>query len=270
MRSAATTADRSRFNLVFEDDFDGAGLDPDRWIPAYLPQWSKPDLAAARYEVRDSTLRLLIDADQPPWCPELDGDLRVSSIQTAVYSGPAGSRIGTHPFHPEAVVRSPQVERRLYTPDGGLIEVRLRAPADPRLMVSLWMIGIGDEPEHSGEICVVEIFGRDVRRNGAGAGVGMGIHPFEDPTLTENFERVDLAIDVGEPHVYSVGWSADRVAWYVDDRRVRVVDQAPGYPLQLMLGIYELPRDDGGEDPRDPADYPKAFEVDWVRGSRPS
>jgi hypothetical protein len=32
-----------------------------------------------------------------------------------------------------------------------------------------------------------------------------------------------------------------------------------------MLGIYEFPVDD---DPRDPAAYAKAFEVDWVRVSR--
>ncbi len=257
--------DRPDRELVFEDDFDGAGLDPDRWIPGYLPQWGTPDRTAARYEVRDGTLRLLIEADQPPWCPELDGDLRVSSIQTALFSGPAGSRIGTHPFHPDAVVRTPQAERRLYTPNGGLIEVRLRAPADPRLMVSLWMIGIGDEPDHSGEICVVEIFGRDVHANGAGAAIGMGIHPFEDPALTDDFERVELPIDMGEPHIYAVDWSTDRVTWFVDDRRVRVVEQSPAYPLQLMLGIYEFPPEHG-DDPRDPAGYPKAFDVDWVRG----
>jgi hypothetical protein len=97
----------------------------------------------------------------------------------------------------------------------------------------------------------------------------MGIHPFEDPALTEEFQRVYLPIDVGEPHVYSVDWSPGRVAWFVDDRRVRGVEQSPAYPLQLMLGIYELPPD-AGDDPRDPADYPKAFEVDWVRGSRRS
>jgi len=35
--------------------------------------------------------------------------------------------------------------------------------------------------------------------------------------------------------------------------------------MQLMLNIYELPVDD---DARNPADYPKAFEVDWVQVSR--
>ena len=270
MTASLEPLDRSRFELVFEDEFDGRELDPGQWIPHYLPQWSTPDRTAARYEIRDGRLRLRIDADQPPWCPELDGDLRVSSIQTAVFSGPVGSRIGTHPFHPEAVVRTPQQERRPYAPTGGLIEIRMRAPADPRLMVALWMIGIGDEPEHSGEICVAEIFGRDVQPDGTRAAVGMGIHPFDDPALTDEFERVDLAIDVGDFHDYSVDWSADRVTWFVDDRVVRVVDQSPGYPLQLMLDIYEFPTEppEAAGD-RDPSAYPKVFEVDWVRGFRP-
>ena len=160
----------------------------DRSLPPAV-EHAGPD--GARYELRDGTLRLRIDADQPPWCPELDGDLRVSSIQTATFSGPLGSTVGTHPFHPAARVRTPQPERRLYTPEGGLIEVRMRALDDPRVMVALWMIGIGDAPERSGEICVAEIFGRNVGPDRAR--VGMGIHPFEDPALTDDFEEVELA-----------------------------------------------------------------------------
>ena len=41
-------------------------------------------------------------------------------------------------------------------------------------MVALWMIGFEDEPERSGEICIVEIFGRDVAAGPRA--VGMGIH----------------------------------------------------------------------------------------------
>jgi Glycosyl hydrolases family 16 len=260
----STTLDRSVFELEFEDAFDGDSLDERRWLPHYLPHWSTPDRTAARHEIRDGHLRLLIEADQPPWCPELDGDLRVSSIQTAVFAGPVGTAIGQHRFAPGAVVRTEQVNRTLYTLDRGLTELRARALDDPRVMVALWMIGVGDNPVRSGEICVAEIFGRDVRPDGAR--VGMGIHPFEDPDLVDDFTAVDLSIDVRMPHTYSASWTADGVAWYVDDRLVRVVDQSPGYPLQLMLGIYEFPAN--APDQRRPADYPKAFAVDWVRGYR--
>ena len=256
--------DRSRFELEFEDDFDEPSLDESKWIPEYLPHWSTPDRTSARYTIAESRLRLLIEADQPPWCPELDGELRVSSIQTAEFAGPLGSSIGGHPFHPQARVRTPQVDRRLYTPYLGLIELRCRAPVEPRLMAALWMIGVGDPPEQSGELLVAEIFGRDA--GPTSARVGMGVHPFGDSTIVDDFEAVEIPIDVREAHTYSAAWTEARVGWYVDDRLVRVVEQSLTYPLQLMLGFYEFPID--GPDARRPEEYPKAFEIDWVRGYR--
>jgi hypothetical protein len=257
--------DRSGFELEFDEAFEGSALDERRWVAAYLPHWSTPDRTAARYSIADGRLRLRIEADQAPWCPELDGDLRVSSIQTAEFAGPVGSSIGGLRFSPDAVVRSPQVNRSLYAPRYGLVELRCRALDDPRLMVALWMIGLGDALEHSGEICVAEIFGRDVVRERAR--VGMGVHPFDDPSLVDDFVPVDVAIDVRELHTYSAAWWRDGVAWYVDDQLVRTVDESPAYPLQLMLSLYQFPTD--GPDDRASRDYPKVFEVDWVRGYRP-
>ena len=40
---------------------------------------------------------------------------------------------------------------------------------------------------------------------------------------------------------------------------IKTVEEAPDYPMQLMLGLYEL--EPGG-------DYPKELVVDHVRGSR--
>ena len=81
-----------RFELEFEDTFDGEALDRGRWLPYYLPHWSSRDHARARYELRGGTLRLRIEADQEPWCPEFDGDVRVSSLQTGAFAGPAHMR----------------------------------------------------------------------------------------------------------------------------------------------------------------------------------
>jgi hypothetical protein len=259
----AQTLDRTGFEVEFEDDFDRPTLDATRWLPHYLPHWSTPDRTAARYEMRDGVLRLLIEADQAPWCPELDGDLRVSSLQTGVFAGPVGSTVGQLRFHPDVVVRTAQQDRALYATHHGLIETRMRALDDPRAMVALWMIGLEDEPERSSEICVAEIFGRTVAPDSAR--IGMGVHPFGDPAITDDFAAEEVRIDVRAWHTYSADWTDDRVAWYVDDRLIRVVDQSATYPMQLMLGIYEFPVDD---DQRRPADYPKVFEVDWVRVSR--
>jgi len=140
------------YALAFEDAFGGDQLDLDRWVPHYLPQWSSRERAAARFGLGDGFLRLRIEADQEPWCPELDGEIRVSSLQTGVFAGPPGSTVGQHRFDPRAVVREAQENRRLYTPQYGRIELRAKASEDPSTMVALWMIGYADEPDRSAEI----------------------------------------------------------------------------------------------------------------------
>ena len=244
----------------FEDTFENGTLDPGRWLPWYLPQWSSRERAAARYEVGGGRLRLLIAADQEPWCPELDGETRVSSLQTGVFAGPLGSRIGQHRFHEAAVVTEEQPESRLYTPRYGRVELRARIAPDPATMGALWLIGFEDEPQRSGEICVCELFGRDA--GWSEAGVGMGIHPFGDPELADDHELVRLPLDVSDFHVYAAEWRPGRATFCVDEQVVKESGQAPDYPLQLMLDIYEFP--ESAERP--PEDYPKVFEVDYVRG----
>ena len=252
------------YELEFEDTFEGETLDRSRWLPWYLPQWSSRERAAARYRLRDGCLRLLIEADQEPWCPELDGGVRVSSLQTGLYAGPLGSAVGQHRFHPDAVVREEQENVRLYTPRYGVVELRATAIDDPRNMVALWMIGYEDEPQRSAEICVCEIFGSEVAPDHAL--VGVGVHPFGDPEIVDDHTKERLAIDVREFHTYAAEWTPERVRFFVDGELVKTVEQSPGYPMQLMLNIYEFPAEPGVADG---GTYPKEFVVDYVRGYRP-
>ncbi|WP_166876363.1 glycoside hydrolase family 16 protein [Salinibacterium sp. ZJ450] len=252
--------DRSRYLLEFSDDFTGAELDRSKWIPHYLPQWSSRDLSAARYRIADGRLTLLIEEDQPAWAPELNGGLRVSNLQTGVFAGPVGSAIGQHQFAPGLRVSESQPEQRLFTPHFGLIEARIAATSDPRSMVALWMIGFEDEPEHSAEICVFEIFGSELTPDAAI--VGMGVHPFGDPGIRDDFRKVPVALDAREFHTYGAEWMPHEVRFFIDDELVTSVEQSPNYPMQLMLNIYEFEGEPSGA-------YPKAFQVDWVRGYRP-
>jgi Glycosyl hydrolases family 16 len=188
--------------------------------------------------------------------------VRVSSLQTGLFAGPLGSDVGQHRFNPAARVREEQENVRLYTPQYGRIEVRARATDDPDGMVSLWMVGLGDEVERSGEICVCEIFGRDVHDDRAA--VGVGVHPFGDPQLRDDFRRVTLALDARDFHTYAADWTPEGVTFLVDGAPVAAVDQSPSYPLTLMLGIYAFPpTGEGGR-------HPKVFVVDHVRGSAPA
>lgn len=251
-----------RHGLEFEDTFVDDALDERLWVPHHLPQWSSRELSAARYEVGGGRLRLLIEADQGPWCPEFDGGVRVSSLQTGVFAGPVGSKVGQHRFNPDVVVREAQEDVRLYTPLYGRIELRARFTDDPRCMAALWMIGYEDEPERSAEICVCEVFGRDVGAHEAR--VGMGVHPFGDPRIADEWAAETVPIDAREFHVYAAQWTPEGVSFFVDGERIKTVGQSPSYPMQLMLGLYEFPGEDGTRQ----GPYPKEFVVDYVRGYR--
>ena len=256
---------REGYVLAVEDLFDGDELDRGLWLPYYLPHWSSRAASAARYRLGDGALHLVVEQDQPPWCPEFDGGVRVSSLQTGEFCGPVGSPAGQLRFNPAAVVREEQDAVRLYTPQYGFFEVRARMDLDPSAMAALWMIGFEDAPERSGEICVFEIFGRDV--DDGTARVGMGVHPWADPALTDDFAQVPLPIDVREFHTYATEWTPERVSFLVDDEVVRVVQQSPAYPMQLLLDVYAFPGDDGGPPP---GPWPKELVVDSFRGWRPA
>ena len=250
---------RSKYELDFLDSFEGDELDSSRWLPTYLPQWSDRQRSAARYEQRGGRLRLLIEEDQLPWSPEHNGGLRVSNLQTGVFSCPVGSDVGQHHFTGGLRVSEAQEEQRLYTPLYGIVEARVAAPADRNCMVALWMIGFEDQPERSAEICIFEIFGREVEATSAV--IGLGLHPFADERISDEFVKVPMSIDASKFHTYSVEWLPGEVRFYVDDELVAKMDQAPDYPMQLMLNLYEF--ESTAEE-----DYPKSFEVDWVRGYR--
>ena len=244
-----------------DETFPGDDLDPDVWFPYYLPHWSSRAESRATYAVRDGELHLTIPVGQAAWCADLhDEPLRVSCVQTGSRSGPVGSTVGQQPFRPGLVVREEQPTMWGYTPEYGQIDIRMRGTVTARSMVAVWMVGIEDRPERSGEICIAEIFG-DAVGDGSAA-VGMGIHRFRDPSLREEFAAVRLALDVAEFHTYGVDWRPGSVLFAVDGRPVRQVAQAPAYPMQLMVGVFDFPAK--GSDSEHPA-VPELI-VSHVRG----
>lgn len=261
----AARLDRSRYRLAVEERFAGPELDASRWLPEYLPHWSTPDRSRARYRLGGDGLELRVDHAQPAWSPEFDGELRVSNLQTGSFAGPVGSAIGQHRYRDGLVVRTAVPEQRLWQPRYGLIEVRLRPSLHPRALTALWLIGHEAEPEQSGELCVVELFGGEIDDAGT-TSIGVGVHPFGDPRLREEHRRVPIAGDARGWRTYSLEWMPGAARWYVDDVLIAEVDQSPDYPLQLMLDLYDLPLE-GTE--RDPAAYPMTAGVAWVREWQP-
>ena len=113
--------------------------------------------------------------------------MRVSGIQSGVFSAEVGSTIGQQPFRDGAVVREYQPAHWGWTPEYGLLEVRARMDLSPRSMAAVWMVGLEGEPTQSAEICIFEVFGDALDPGGPPAAVGMGVHPFRDPAIADEF-----------------------------------------------------------------------------------
>ncbi|WP_109209693.1 MULTISPECIES: GNAT family N-acetyltransferase [Microbacterium] len=243
-----------------DERFGEGVLDEKLWWPYYLPHWSSRERAAAKYSIAPDALELAIDADTAPWSPEFDGGNRVSHLQTGQFSGRRGSAVGQHRFREGLAVREEQPERRLHLPRFGVIEVRMAAVRHPDVMVAFWPIGFEDAPERSGELCIAEIFGREL--DDEGGWVGVGVKAQHDPRLRDDFEKVRVEGDLTEMHDYAVEWTPDALRFFIDHRWVKTVRQRIDYPVQLMLDLYEFPRADGT---RDTAALPHTMRVERVR-----
>jgi hypothetical protein len=215
---------------IFQDDFGGGRLSPERWVDHYLPQWTTPERSRARVAVGDAGLELRIEADQLPW-RELDGPMRVSNVQTGTFSGPVGSRVGTHRHRLEGLeVVTAQPVRRLWTPTGGRVQVTAGASSDPTCMLGIWLVGFeAFGPQDSGEICLAEVFGDRIDQGRSTVRTGIKAH--HDPRLTTDLSDVVLPIDATEPHTYAADWDGTGVRLAVDGSTVKTSSQVLAYEV---------------------------------------
>ena len=226
---------------TIEERFVGGQLDQAVWTPAYLPAWSSTREAAAAYDLVAEGLRLTIPPEHPLWCPDLHEEpLRVSAVQSGTWSGPVGRTRGQQPFRDGLLVREAQTPRWGFTPRYGRVEIECRARLSERSMFSAWMVGLELEPDDCGEICLVEVFG-DTLADGPVAALGHGIKRIRDPRLRQDFLADPRPIDITEFHVYAVDWRPDEVVFLLDGERLRTVPQAPRYPMQLIIGVFDFP-----------------------------
>ena len=252
-------AERDGYRLVFDENFTSPEINTSRWFPYYLPQWSSKEKSKPSYKIANGHLTLTITPEQAPWCPEFNGQVKCSSIQTGVYSGSLGSPNGQHRFNSACRVREEQKMLKLYTPQYGYFEIRAKAKIGSNHVAAFWLIGFEDTPEKSGEICIMELKGKNVSNNSCIN--GYGIHPFGDDDLTDQFfeDRFEIAAD--HFNIYAVEWKPEEVRFFLNNQLVRSISQSPAYDMQLMLNIYEL-----HPSPTDSKQSPPELVVDYIRG----
>nr|WP_218910701.1 glycoside hydrolase family 16 protein [Nocardioides thalensis] len=221
-------------------------------MPHYLPAWSSREATAAAYRLDGAGLTLEIPVDHPLWCPDdHHPPLRVSGIQSGSWSGPVGSSRGQQRYREGLVVLAEEPRFEGWLPRSGRVAIRARMTLSHRSMAALWLAGFEDDPEQlqCGELCVFEVFGRALGPPGApSAEVGVGIKPFRDPALADDFAAPRVDVDVAEPHTYAVDWDADEAVFTVDGQEVRRCARPPTYPMQLMLAVFDFPDWSTGDD----------------------
>jgi hypothetical protein len=251
--------------MAFVDDFDGPDLDTSVWLPHYLPMWSSREATRASYRLEESCLVLDIPPDHGVWLPEDHSPpLRLSGVQSGNRSGPVGSADGQQSVHDGQLVREEQPPFEGHLQAGGHLEIRCRMTLSPRSMAAFWLCGFEDEPGRCGEICVTEVFGKDVVP-GESAEVGVGLKQIRDPDLAQDFAAPRLPIDVAELHTYAVDWDAHHAVFRVDDVVVRRCANPPTYPLQMMVAVFDFPEWSTGDDDH----LVPALTVDRISGNRP-
>ncbi|TFE01187.1 glycoside hydrolase family 16 protein [Jeotgalibacillus sp. R-1-5s-1] len=254
--------EKEGFRLIFNDDFNQSELDLTKWLPFYLPQWSSRERSKANYRIENSELKLLITENQQPWCPELNGEIKVSNLQTGVYSGPRGSKLGQHRFSEHCTVNEEQAPEHLFIPQYGYFEIRVKGLATAENVCAFWMIGFEDHPERSAEICPFELKGWNVKEKTCI--LGYGLRAFSDPLIQDEFFEREFEYDPTDYHIYGFEWSKKGVSFFLDNQLIHHSSQSPSYPMQMMLNIYEIPQKNS--DGKKEKHYPYEFSVDYVRG----
>lgn len=245
---ALAADDISRWQLVWQDEFDAKTLDLSRWeFEVNARGGGNNELQY--YITNNAQLK--------------DGKLFIEA-RSERFTGPEGTRNYT----------SSRIRTR-FKGDWkyGRFEVRAKLPQGRGLWPAIWMLPTdnvyGGWP-HSGEIDIMELVGHEPNK-------AHGTLHYSDPSKGHVYKGTNYSLTTGTFagafHVFRLDWEPDRMRWYVDDKlfqaqtnwRTRGRDfPAPfdqRFHLLLNLAL-------GGNWPGNPdekTDFPQVMIVDYVR-----
>ena len=248
----STPLNKNGYTLVFDDEFDSAGLDSSKWLSEYLPHASDmTEGCKANYEIKDGCLNLIIDENSSDYACYTS--MKVSSIQTFEKNG----------LHPGARQMRDVEAFNGFSCKYGYFEMRAKLPdCGGGGHVAWWLTGIQDDTDttdsaHTGEIDIIENWLSTPNT------FSPRVHPWNDEKLSEFGKDVKLSGDfVNNYHIYALDWTPKHLKFYVDGRLIAKTDNSPDYEMCMYLGVYTDCDWDGG---RDNGVHPKTFSVDYVR-----
>lgn len=232
--------------VLFEDAFDGPGLDTAAWNTCHW--W---DDAGCTIETNDELEWYL-----PSQVQVRDGVLAL----TAERADTRGSDGELYPYRSGMVTTGPPTYRdsdSRFAFTYGTVEARVRVPEGAGLWSALWLLPASRESRP--EIDVLEIVGSAPRE------LLMHFHP-ADPAVPADGESVTL------PPAPASGWRDVRLEWVPGELRwfvdgvpvwTRTGDDVPDEPMYLVANL-AVGGVLGGP-PDDPSAFPATYAIDHVR-----
>ncbi|RDB46964.1 family 16 glycosylhydrolase [Tsukamurella tyrosinosolvens] len=257
----ANPVERSGYQVVTQDEFDGSTLDESKWIADYLPHWTAPGVGKPNYVIEDGKLKLRVTKEQGPWSPDRDGALRTSSIQTM-------NKDWIHQFAAAKTLDHSVPTEYRQAQRYGYFEIRAKVQAGSGHHSAFWMVGTqpdqgkgaGKSSKMNAEIDIFEILGQDPTK------ILFNLHNLEDPKQKKHSQKIDAGVDLSKSfHVYGLEWEPGSLKLYLDNKLVGTKDTSPDYPMLTFLGQYEGREGNWTGEFDSSVPYPKEFAVDYYR-----
>lgn len=279
----AATAEASKWNLVWEDQFDGKKLDMDKW--SYEKDcWGGGNEERQCYtdrkknvQVKDGVLQITAREERftSHALPQSKWKMRKDAKKSA-----------TKPYTSGRIRTIAKGDWRY-----GRIEVRAKLPTGQGIWPAIWML---PSDEHygpwaaSGEIDIMEAINLGAACEDCEGGIENRVHgtlhyggkwPLNKHSGTETV--LPGAID--DFYTYAVEWSAGKISWFVNDELYATQTgedwysdgkKAAGRPfapfdqrfhLILNVAVGGKWPEEHNEKGLNREDFPKTMEVDWVR-----
>lgn len=278
-RDVAVPVNLADYQLMFQDNFNGASLDPLKWNTRFLwGPWllinneeqyyvdaNGLDTGAGYSPFAVSGGNLTITAQASSLSPSSVPSAQPPAIDPLFASVNFGHTSNLNP--PVTYTPPPYTSGIITSYDAfkfahGYAEIRAKIPQGDGLWPAFWLLNayyIGNLPE----IDVMEILGEE-------PGKLYHTFHFNGPSGMESRQFITNGGSASEGyaddfHTYGVQWRPGSITWYVDGSAVHTLND-PNVAYQIMYVIANLAvGGDFNTQPVDPAALPAEFVIDYIR-----
>ena len=252
--------------LDWHDEFDGTELDPEKWIPQFLPHnTASAEGSKANYSIGDGTLKLILDENTVDY---YTGEKNMTDSSYVVSGIQSYEKDALHMKDTKTSVETFDGYRTQY----GYFEARVKAPkSDGGGSYGWWMAGCEHDAKKNGlgstqtaEIDIIETFFKTPRK------YEPKLHPWTDPDLSEFYEH-DVVLPgedddyCDEFHIYAMDWTPERLIFYVDGVEVSRTEQSPQYEMFILFSIHASYDPNAWSGGACDGIFPKVWEIDYIR-----